>query len=196
MSVKNQIINYWNNPAYRFVILFTGLFLLLYYFNIFYMGICAPGNYYSEFLDQNLNYIRGLRVLLISISAAILRAFGYTIYTSEFTLHAYGVGGINVVYSCLGFGVMSFFAAFVLAWPGKTIKNRILFLIFGLIGIQILNLLRFILITLFWRNNKLSFNLDHHLLFNVTLYAILLASLYFWTNEKRAVNIQKSSLTA
>ncbi len=182
MSIKNQIINYWNNPSFRFVFLFTVFFVLFYYFNIFYMGITAPGNYYSSFLDEHVNYIRGFRAMLIGVSAFILRALNYTIYTSEFTMHAYGIGGINVVYSCLGFGVMSFFAAFIIAWPGKSLKSKSLFLILGLIGIQLLNIARFILITLFWKSSSLPFKMDHHTLFNWILYIILLGSIFLWTN--------------
>ena len=146
------------------------------------MGITAPGNYYSLFLDEHLNYISGLRSTLLAASEVFLKWMGYKVYTSEYTLHAYNVGGINVVYSCLGFGVMSFFTAFVIAWPGKTIKNKLVFLLCGLLGIQLLNLARFILITLYWRSVDLPFQIDHHNLFNGLLYTILIAALYTWTN--------------
>jgi len=158
------------------------------------MGITAPGNYYSEFLDQHLNYIRGFRVLLISISAAVLRFFGYEVFTSDTTLHALDAGGINVVYSCLGFGVMSFFVAFVIAWPERSLKSKLLFIPAGLILIQALNIVRFILITLFWRTSSLRSVVDHHILFNFVLYAILLASIYFWIskNERNGLSAKVS----
>ncbi|WP_026898968.1 exosortase Y [Daejeonella oryzae] len=182
MSNSAGLKKLWDNPSFRFVFLFTVFFVLFYYFNIFFMGITAPGNYYSPFLDEHLNYIRALRTFLIWASALILKSLNYTIYTSEYTLHAYGIGGINVVYSCLGFGVMSFFTAFIIAWPGKSFQNKIIFLIGGIIGIQVLNIARFILITLFWRSSSLPFKLDHHTLFNWVLYIILLGSIFIWTN--------------
>src|SRR5688572_11509273 len=111
------------NPSIRFVAVFLGLFFLFYYFNIFYMGITAPGNYYSPFLDHNLNYISGFRNILIAISAWVLRIFNYEVFTSDTTLHVLNMGGINVVYTCLGFGVMSFFTGFVLAWPERSLKS-------------------------------------------------------------------------
>ena len=160
------------------------------------MGITAPGNHYSSFLDENLNYIRGLRVTLLSAAAYILRGQGYSVFTSEFTLHAYNVGGINVVYTCLGFGVMSFFTAFVIAWPGRSIKNKFLFLVFGLLGIQLLNLARFILITLYWKKAALPFQIEHHTIFNGMLYAILLAALYFWTSYNPQKPIAKKPVPA
>ena len=173
----------WNNPSYRFVVIFLGLFTLLYYFNIFFMGITAPGNFYSAFLDQHLNYIRGFRILLISVSATLLKFFGYEVFTSDTTLHALNAGGINVVYSCLGFGVMSFFVAFVIAWPEKTVKSKLVFIPAGLLLIQALNVARFILITLFWRTSSFRSAVDHHILFNFVLYVILLTTIYFWINK-------------
>ena len=191
MTNTSPLKEYWSNPSYRFVVLFLGLFALLYYFNIFYMGITAPGNYYNEFLDQHLNYIRGFRVMLISISAFLLRIFGYEVFTSDTTLHALNAGGINVVYSCLGFGVMSFFVAFVAAWPERSFKSKLLFIPAGLMLIQTLNIARFILITLFWRTSSLRSVVDHHILFNFVLYAMLLGAIYLWISRN-----DKGKLTA
>ena len=183
MSNTFNLKQLWNNPSLRFVVLFLALFTLFYYFNIFYIGITAPGNHYSEFLDQHLNYIRGFRIFLISVSAALMRLFGYEVFTSDTTLHALNAGGINVVYSCLGFGVMSFFVAFVIAWPERSIKSKLLFIPAGLILIQVLNIARFILITLFWRTSALRSVVDHHILFNSILYVVLLATIYFWISR-------------
>lgn len=171
------------NPSVRFVVLFLGLFFLFYYFNIFYMGITAPGNYYSPFLDQHLNYISGFRNILISISAWVLRIFDYEVFTSDTTLHVLNKGGINVVYTCLGFGVMSFFTSFVIAWPERSLKSKLLFIPAGLLLIQVLNVARFILIALFWRQSPYRSMVDHHTLFNIILYVILLASIWFWINS-------------
>ena len=194
MTDTFNVKQYWNNPSLRFVVVFVLLFALLYYFNIFFMGITAPGNYYSEFLDQHLNYIRGFRTFLISISAAILRFFGYVVFTSDTTLHARDAGGINVVYSCLGFGVMSFFVAFVIAWPQRSLKSKLLFIPAGLILIQALNITRFILITLFWRTSSLRSVADHHILFNSVLYVVLLASIYFWISKNDDHNLSANTL--
>ena len=191
MADTFSLKQFGRNPSFRFVVLFLGLFFLFYYFNIFYMGITAPGNYYSPFLDEHLNYIRGFRNILISISAWVLRIFDYQVYTSDTTLHALNAGGINVVYSCLGFGVMSFFTAFAIAWPDRSLKSKLLFVPIGLLLIQTLNIARFIMITLFWRQSPYRSIIDHHTLFNIILYVILLASIYFWINtyyNKRALS--------
>lgn len=174
---------YWKNPSIRFVVLFLVLFFFLYYFNIFYIGITVPGNYYSPFFEQHFNYIRGFRHVLIAISAWVMRTADYQVFTSDTTLHVLNAGGINVVYSCLGFGVMSFFVAFAVAWPEKSLKNKLVFIPAGLMLIQLMNVARFIILTLFWRDSPLRSIIDHHTLFNFILYVILLLIIYFWINS-------------
>src|ERR1700743_1991523 len=97
----------------RFVIVFMVLFTLFYFFNIFYFGITSPGRHYDAFLDQHFNYIRLLRHVLLNFSALIINWFSYTAIVNDFGLLVAGRGSIQVVYSCLGLGVMSFFTAFV-----------------------------------------------------------------------------------
>jgi exosortase/archaeosortase family protein len=92
-----------------------------------------------------------------------------------------GHGAIKVVYSCLGLGVISFFAAFVLSYP-KKLKSKIIFLIGGLVGIELLNIIRFILLALFWNKHD-SQIFDHHTIFNIFIYMIIAVSLYFWVKH-------------
>ena len=182
------------NPSYRFIIIFLVAYLILDYFTLFYMGVTAPGNLYSSFLDENLNYVRGFRLFLLSITSGILQLMGHDVVTTDTMLHAYNVGGFNIVYSCLGFGVMSFFVAFVIAYP-KSLKSKLLFIPIGLILIQSLNVLRLLLITLYWKRSFLMGIIDHHTLFNIILYALLLAMLYLWVNSgnKNANELQPMS---
>lgn len=170
------------NPSYRFVLVFLITYLILDYFTILFMGITAPGNYYSSFLDDHLNYVRGFRILLITITAGILRLMGHQVITSDTMLHAYHVGGFNIVYSCLGFGVMSFFVAFVVAYP-KSLKSKLIFIPSGLLLIQLLNIARLLMITLYWRKSFFFGKIDHHTLFNAILYFTLLIIIYIWVNS-------------
>ena len=162
----------------RFIIMFLTLFIGLYYFNIFFFSVTSPGRHYNAFLDHHLNYIRLLRHLLLAASAQIINWFGFTSIINDIELLVVGHGTIQVVYTCLGLGVMSFFTAFVIAYP-KKIKSKLLFLIPGLLCIQMLNILRFVLLALFW-NKKSGLILDHHTIFNITIYIIIFISLYFW----------------
>jgi len=172
----------WQHPAYRFLMLFLGLFILLYYFNIFYIGIVTPGGYYSPFLDTYLNYIEGLRYVLLQSSAEILKLAGYQVFTTDIWLRVVGRGGIILAYDCLGYGVMSFFTAFVIAYP-KALKSKLWFLPLGLVLIQSLNIIRFVLLSLYWRHSGLKSFIDHHDLFNIILYIALLGVMFVWVRK-------------
>lgn len=176
------------NQPLKFAICFTILFPLFYYFNIAFFSITSVGNhhYYSAFLANHLNYIAGLRSLLLGSSAQVLNWIGYAVITNEYNLLVAGRGGIQLVYSCLGLGVISFFAAFVLSYPKKW-KAKITFLTAGILVIELLNVLRFILLALFW-NKRDTRILDHHTLFNTIIYLVIAISLYFWVKHNDALN--------
>jgi len=165
----------------RFLLIFLGLFLFFYYFNIFFFGITSHGSHYSVFLDEHLNYIRLLRRLLLLASQYIINLCGFTAINNAFQLLVAGHGTLDVVYSCLGLGVMSFFAAFVIAYP-KRLKPKLIFLFTGLICIQLLNVLRFVLLAILW-DKKPGLILDHHTIFNIVIYTIIAVSLYFWIKQ-------------
>ncbi|MES2485552.1 MAG: hypothetical protein V4581_06335, partial [Bacteroidota bacterium] len=97
-----------NNPM-KFAAWFVALFVVFYYGNIFFFGLTSPGKYYSPFLANHLNYIQGLRWVLLKCSAFILNSLGYTTVTNNYDLLVAGHGVIRLVYSCLGLGVISFF---------------------------------------------------------------------------------------
>jgi exosortase/archaeosortase family protein len=179
-----MIPNKQNDPI-KFAAWFIGLFLAFYYFNIMFFGITSPGKHYSPLLAEYLNYIAALRWLLLHCSATILKWFGFNAITNEYELLVAGHGYIQLVYSCLGLGVISFFTAFVLAYP-KPRNQKIIFLLSGIVAIEFLNVLRFVLLVLFW-TKKNDVIIDHHTIFNILIYIIISISLYFWVKNDVAI---------
>ncbi|GAB1462348.1 exosortase Y [Pedobacter sp.] len=169
----------WSEPYFKFIICFIGLYLLFYGFNTAFIGITAKGGVYAPFLDQHLNYINWWRTFTIESTATILRWLDYTTYTNEYQLRVIGKKGFTMVYTCLGYGIMSVFAAFVFTFPGK-IKFRYGFLVLGLLIIQLLNTVRLVLLSLYWNKKAPLFNMDHHDLFNIVVYAVLILLVYIW----------------
>jgi exosortase/archaeosortase family protein len=170
------------NESLRFVLLFVVLFAAFYYFNIYFFSVTSESSTHRiAFLANYLDYVRGLRFILLKSSAQILKWLGFPTITDEYNLLVAGRGMIQLVYSCLGFGVMSFFSAFVLAYPKKW-KPKIIFLFTGLFAIQLLNIIRFVVLALFWhpQNNKI---IDHHTIFNLFIYTVIAVSLYFWVKN-------------
>lgn len=183
-SKQKQDITQQTSP-FKFVFKFIILFLLFYYFNILFLGITSPGNHYSEFLATHLNYIQGLRSFLISGSAKILNWLGYDAVYNHIDLLVAGRGFIRLSYDCLGFGVMSFWAAFIIAYPKKR-NQKLIFLASGIVGIQLLNIVRFVLLALFWTKGA-NQTIDHHTVFNIIIYLLIMISLYFWIKHDDSV---------
>jgi exosortase/archaeosortase family protein len=179
-----MIPNKQNNPI-KFAAWFIGMFLVFYYFNILFFGLTSPGGNYSPFLAEHLNYIQAVRWILLKCSAFVLNSFGFATITNNYELLVAGRGSIVLVYSCLGLGVISFFSAFVLAYP-KPRNAKIIFLLSGIFAIEFLNVIRFVVLALFW-DKRPGAIIDHHTIFNILLYIIISAALYFWVKNDVAV---------
>jgi len=162
----------------RFLLIFWSLFAIFYYFNVFIFGITSRGNHYNQFIAEHFNYIGGLQHMLLSVTAHVLNWMGYTAITNDSELLVVGRGTIQIAYDCLGLAVMSFFAALVIAFP-KKLKQKLFFLICGLVVFQLLNIVRFVLLALFWKSTK-GIILDHHTIFNIIIYILIAISLYLW----------------
>ena len=163
---------------------FLMLFLVFYGSNILFISLTSPGGMYIPWLAENVNYIKAWRTFDLESTAAILHTLGYLTTSDDFTLAVAGRAGFKLVYSCLGYGLMSFFAAFVLAWP-ETRLQKVTMLLSGLATIQALNLVRFLCISLYWKPTFKSYWLDHHTIFNIILYACVLVALCWWTSKAK-----------
>ena len=172
---------YRKNEPLRFIGSFIIMFLAFYYFNIYFFGITSSGNHYSALLANHFNYISGLRWLLLHSTAQLLNWMGFVAITNNYELLVAGHGVLQLVYSCLGLGVISFFAAFVLSYP-KEWRSKIIFLISGISVIEFLNIIRFILLALFWNKHNNGI-IDHHTIFNIIIYLVIAVSLYFWVKH-------------
>jgi len=176
-----------NRNQVHFILRFSLTFSLLYGFNLAFIGLSTRPGYYLAFLHDHLNYIDLWRSINIKGASTILKISGYHVVESATSLSVFPNGGFNLVYSCLGYGVMSSFAAFILSYPGLSYPGRhrfkALYLVGGLIITQVLNILRLVCLALFW-NHRGSTYIDHHLLFNITVYGTLIYYTYLCSHKK------------
>jgi exosortase/archaeosortase family protein len=170
-----------------FIIKFLLLFLILYGFNILYIGLTTPDGIYVTRLQQHANYIQQWRAFTLQTTASILDVLGFRTKVTDLSLRVIGFGGFKLVYSCLGYGMMSFFAAFVISYP-KRLASKLYMLIAGLMIIQAANIARLLLISIFWKPRFKDSWIDHHTMFNVSIYLIVIIILYAWTNAKPNTN--------
>lgn len=193
-SFRNKLTSVYNNEALRFIVVFFILFCIFNYGNKFFFSVVSPDTqYYNKFFSQHFNYIQGFRSALIIVSASILKLMGYTIMHTDHQILALNGIPCNINYSCLGLGVMSFWAAFVIAFP-KPAKQKMLFMAYGLITIFLLNIVRIVSLTSLTveiPNNIRYFSYQHDT-FNYTIYLILFTMIYFWIkNQEKAASSNK-----
>lgn len=172
----------------RFLIIFTVTFLFFYYAAQFFTGLAVPGGYYSPFIERYFNVAGWLRSSLILSTKWLVAIFGIaTVRTDDYVLRLINGGGIRIVYSCLGFAVMSFWIAYITATAAK-FKKKIKWLIVGLIIIWIINVLRITLVLLSGLKGwKFPFGWSHHTWFNIVAYCAIFALMYFFEKEIKEI---------
>ena len=158
---------------------FIGIFCFFYYGTLAIIGFSARGGYYSSFIDHYLNFIPAFRNSLLSCSEYFLALLGYDSYRANVTqLLMVGGGGVNLVYSCLGYGITSFWLAFVFANAGNW-KKKLLWVLGGVAVLYIINAVRISLVALA-SNKRWTYPLgwDHHTWFNVVAYLVIFGMIY------------------
>lgn len=166
------------------VVIFLLLYCFFYFGNKAFTGLTVPHGYYIPFLDQHLNYVRAFRNFLLQSSAFLLRLAGHSTYVYDQGIKMEH-GGVRLIYACLGFAILSFWWAMILAFP-QTIKNKLLYFFGGTVIIITLNIIRITAVALVFNSDwgHAHRNVDHHLIFNIISYGILFYMLYRWFNLK------------
>ncbi len=177
-----------NNSFFKYLLKFFLIFLILYYGTIAWIGITAPGGYYSAFADRYLNYIAAIRWLLLHGSKLLLEVLGYTIYLNDnYSIRIQNGSGVRIVYSCIGYGVLIFWLSFILANRGSFIK-KIKWISAGLLMICLVNVFRIVLLVVAV-NQKWQpvFTIDNHTMFNIAAYAVIFFMIYLFDRSDNKV---------
>ena len=172
---------FFNKNSIQYLLKFIISFCILYYGTLAMIGFASPGGYYSPFIHNYLDYVSWLRFALLYISKLLLSFFGYkTFINGIYVLRMQGGYGVHLVYSCIGFGVMSFWIAFIFANQVRW-QKKVKWVIAGVLSIFLINVIRICLL-LVAVNRKWSniFNLDNHTLFNIAAYLLIFTMIYLF----------------
>jgi exosortase/archaeosortase family protein len=172
------------NKALLFALKLIVIFAVLSQFHVFYYGLAAPGgDFYSPFVEKYLNYPYWYRMFILHSSSFLLELFGNETIIMHPRLKMIGGSSVGIGYSCLGFGVMSFLVAFVIAYP-STIKEKLKFLPISLGVIVSLNVIRIAILAYAYSKFPTlhSIKINHHTVFNVIVYGLLFLMIYKWVN--------------
>ncbi|MFD1628589.1 exosortase/archaeosortase family protein [Pseudopedobacter beijingensis] len=172
-----------NKEQIKFLILLIGTYLVVYGFCQFWIGVCAPGGLYWPFADQYLNFIKWYRELLIWLAVKIADIFDLQTLSNSTQMRIIGKGGVNIVYSCVGYGILSALTAIGIAIPKKSVKQKVYFILIGFFVFTVLNSLRIFLIAYYMKEAK-KLSVDHHDLFNYFCYVLLMLGVYWWSRRR------------
>ena len=139
------------------------------------IGLTVPSGYYSSFVVNYFNYPATLRLFIFKGTSVLVSLFGFETFSKDLYHISFLQGrGIHLVYSCLGYGLLSCWIAFVFANNGK-LFFKIKWLLVGCFVIWILNVFR-ITILLFALNFHWPFllRIDQHLVFNTIVYVVII----------------------
>lgn len=178
--------NFHTRPFFLFLVKFLSLFLIFYYGTKFVISASSQnGTYYNAFIAKYLDYISWMRNLLLFGASNVAEIFGYkTQYEDPFLIRVAGGRGVFVAFSCIGYGVMSFWSAYVLAnrWA---FPFTLIWLIMGNILIVTINVFRIGLFLIAINNNlKFPFGIDHHTWFNIVAYVVIFAMIFLFEKKQ------------
>lgn len=166
---------------------FAGSFCVCYFGTLAVIGLAAPGGLYSSFIARYLDYVSWIKISLMRATGLILSFFHIQTQNEPgFVIRFTGGKGVIIAMSCVGYGVYSFWIAFVTANKGKLVK-KILWIFCGLLALWFINVIRITLfLTAINKGWPMPFGIDHHTWFNI--FAYLLIFLMIWWHDKSFKN--------
>lgn len=164
----------WQNKTARFVVLFFVLYGFFYGINYLLTGLIAPGGYHIAWLQHHADYVTATRDFLLQTTAWVVRNMGFIAHKEGNMLWVENRHAIKMVYSCIGFNLFSMWWAFILAYPMNWVQRLLLF-VSGTFLIIALNITRLTILVLKTSPiNMFNQNIDHHDLYNLVTYGIIL----------------------
>ena len=170
-----------NKAIIIYLLKFASVFCVLYFGTTTIIGLSTPDNYYSPFVANYLDYVSLLRSSFLFACKGLMSVLNYqTTITNKYTLYINHANGIRMVYTCLAYGIMSFWVAFVIA-NKDTFKRKIIWIFAGLLMVWCINVLRLTLVLVaMYKHWPMPLGFDHHTWFNIVAYGFIFLLIYFY----------------
>ncbi|MBC7887132.1 MAG: exosortase/archaeosortase family protein [Ferruginibacter sp.] len=184
LTIKNSYLLYF--------IKFVGAFCILYFGTKAIIGLTVPGGYYSPFIARYLDYPSQLRFSLLNGSRMLVAIFGFDTYLRDaYHVNIVNGRGVHLVYACLGYGLLSFWIAFIFANNGR-LSKKVYWMLGGCVVIWLINVSRISIVLVAANKNwDLPLTLEHHTLFNIIVYAFIFLMIgMFNRSEKKGTVLQ------
>ena len=165
---------------------FLGIFCICYFGTLAVIGVAAPGGYYIPFVEKYLDYVNWIKVSLLSATGLILSLFKIQTHTEPgFLIRINGGRGVIIAMDCVGYGVYSFWIAFVAANRGGFWKKT-RWIVSGVLALWLINVIR---ITLFLvainKGWPMPLGIDHHTWFTMIAYTMIFILIWLYDKPSR-----------
>lgn len=177
-----------------YFIKFIGAFCILYFGTKFIIGITVPGGYYSPFVARYFDYPGLLRSSLLQGTRLLAALVGFdTFKVDSYVIRIVNGTGVRLVYSCLGYGLLSFWIAFIFANNGSWLKKTA-WMLAGCFFIWFINVVRITLVLISnYQHWKTSISLEHHTLFNITVYIVIFCMIWLFNRSEKRLAAKDST---
>lgn len=164
-----------------FFVKFILLFCVFYYGTLMVIGLSSETGYYVGFIHHYFDYVSILKLSLLKGAGFVANLFGFdTVTESGDLIRVVHARGVRVALSCLGIGVMSFWAAFILS-NKLPIKQKTIWIFGGLLLLWVINTCRIgLFLVSINKGWQMPLGLDHHTWFNIVAYAAIFIMIYFF----------------
>ena len=161
------------------------------------IGLAAPGGYFSPFVQQYLDYVSWIKISLIKATGFLLSLFGIATHAEPgFLVRINGGRGVFIAMDCVGYGVYSFWIAFVAANTG-TFLRKVTWIISGLLILWLINVVR---ITLFLvainKGWPMPLGIDHHTWFTIAAYGMIFILIGYYDKTSKNKFLKKDKKSA
>ena len=184
-------------PFIIFLVKFLGLFCLLYFGTLVIIGLAAPEGWYSPFVAAHLDYVSGLKFGLMWGVKILLSLFGIqTVMHPDFVIRILNGRGVTIAMSCVGYGVYSFWIAYVVS-SSVALFRKLWWTIGGLLALWLINTIRIAMfLVAVDRNQQMPLGIDHHTWFNIVAYACIFLMIWLFEKQRKETAELKHSASA
>jgi exosortase/archaeosortase family protein len=166
-----------NFGNFQGIIKFLMLFIAFYLSCYAVIGLSSPGNFYLPFVQHHLDFISVLRNFILKGAQLLLFIFHIQSSVGRYTLQVLNGHVVRMVYSCIGYGLLSFWWAFILSISLK-IKQKIILIVLGSLFILFCNIIRISLLAYSNCIINLHLNIEQHTAYNLIIYTLLCIMCY------------------
>ncbi|HEU5053428.1 MAG TPA: exosortase/archaeosortase family protein [Hanamia sp.] len=185
--VKQSTIKLLKNPFLIYLLKFGVIFCVLYFGTLAVIGLASPVGWYSPFVDHHMDYVSWLKNSLIDSSKFILSLFSIqTVKVPGFALTYPHGKAVLIAMDCVGYGVYSFWVAFVVANKGGWVR-KLIWVVGGLLALWFINTVRITLVLVAINKGwPMPLGIDHHTWFNICAYLLIFVMIWLYDRSKLA----------